>query len=74
VVAASSLVAIGIDVSRATATTTPTGDGPLAPSPLGLTFVPPKVGPITVVIAPTIIGGIVIDPGLQVTLPAVTVE
>jgi hypothetical protein len=39
---------------------------------VGMTFVPPKVGPITVGIGPITIGGKVIDPGLQVTLPAVT--
>jgi hypothetical protein len=41
---------------------------PSAGSPL-LTFTPPKVGQLIVVIGPTIIGGKVINPGLRVTGP-----
>jgi hypothetical protein len=47
-------------------------------APYTLTFVPPKVGRISVVIGPVIIGGQVISPGVhvenpQVELPTLTV-
>jgi hypothetical protein len=53
-------------VATALADTTP------APPPVGsplLTFVPPKVGPITVSIGATIIGGKIISPGVHVVMP-----
>ena len=48
------------------ATTPPAGSGPL------FTFVPPKVAPITVSIAPTFIGGQMISPGLNVATTGVS--
>ena len=48
------------------ATTPPAASGPL------LTFVPPKVAPITVSIAPTFIGGQMISPGLNVSTTGVS--
>jgi hypothetical protein len=50
---------------------------PLAPDALpatGLSFSPPEVGEISVAIGPIIIGGKMINPGLKVTKPAVTLE
>ena len=57
VVAAGSLLASGATAAGASAATTAN------------TFVPPAVGPITVDIGPTIIDGVVMDPGLHVTVP-----
>jgi hypothetical protein len=76
-VAASTLFAIGATLAGANAATkpiAPTSDRCLPPAPGDMTFVPPKVGPIGVAIGPTIIGGEVIDPGMNVTTPGVTVE
>src|SRR5258705_13276037 len=75
-VVAGSVLAIGATVAgagAATNPTTPSGGCPPSP-PNGMTFVPPKVGPIGVAIGPTIIDGKVIDPGMNVTVPGSTVE
>jgi hypothetical protein len=51
---------------------------PLAPDALPslprLSFSPPEVGEISVAIGPIILGGKMINPGLKVTKPAVSLE
>jgi hypothetical protein len=45
---------------------------PAATTPPALTFVPPAVGPIRVDIAPIVINGQVVNSGLHVLMPGVT--
>jgi hypothetical protein len=71
VVAVSTWLAIGAGVTGASAAITH-GPAPRGSAPIHMTFGPPRVGPITVSIGPTIIDGRILDPGLQVTLPGVT--
>jgi hypothetical protein len=70
--AAVGLVGVAAPVSGALADATPAAPAPLATGLPVLTFVPPKVGPITVNIGPTIIGGKVISPGVHVLMPGVS--
>jgi hypothetical protein len=65
-----SLVGLAAPVAGAVADTTPTTSAPPA-LPL-LSFVPPKVGPISVAIGPVIIGGKLISPGVNVSLPGIS--
>jgi hypothetical protein len=53
-------------VAGAVAATAPAPASPL------LTFVPPSIGPLSVYIGPTIIGGQVISPGLYVRSPGIS--
>jgi hypothetical protein len=68
--AAAGLLAIATPVAGASASTSPAASGP-PPLPT-FTFVPPRVGPISVDIGPTIINGKVVNPGLHVLKPAIS--
>jgi hypothetical protein len=76
-VAASSLLAVSAGVAGAGVSGTATDRPPAQcapPAPVDMTFVPPTVGPIGVAIGPTIIDGVVVDPGRKVSLPGATVH
>jgi hypothetical protein len=70
--AAAGVLAIATPVAGASDTTTPAASAPPSVQPPTLTFVPPRVGPLSVDIGPTVINGQMIDPGLHVLMPGVT--
>jgi hypothetical protein len=65
-------LALAAPVAGARADTTSTGPTPTAAAPVLLTFVPPRVGPISVSIAPTFLDGRLISPGVNVATPGVS--
>lgn len=67
------LLAIALPAAGASAATVPAASGPPSLQPPAFTFVPPRVGPISVDIAATIINGQVVDPGLHVLMPGSSV-
>lgn len=64
--AALSLLGLAAPMGASAAATPVASAQPAAPSPR-FTFVPPRVGPISVMIGATVIGGKVISPGLNVS-------
>jgi hypothetical protein len=61
--------ALAAHVTGARADATPTASPPPAVASPLLRFVPPRVGPISVSIAPTFIGGKMVGPGVNVSTP-----
>jgi hypothetical protein len=69
---ATGLLAIAIPVTGASAATPPAASGAPSLQPPASTFVPPSVGPLSVDIGKTIINGVVINPGVHVLKPAIS--
>jgi hypothetical protein len=62
-------LALAAPVAGARADATSTGPTPPPAAPVLLTFVPPRVGPLSVSLGQTIIDGQVISPGVSVSTP-----
>jgi hypothetical protein len=69
---AAGVLGLATPMAGASASTLPTGSGAPSLQPAAFTFVPPKVGPISVDIAPIIINGQVVNPALHVLMPGVS--
>jgi hypothetical protein len=70
---AAGLLALASSAPGASAATLPAFSWPSSFQSPVFSFVPPKVGPISVDIGPTIINGQMTDPGLHVLMPGVSV-
>jgi hypothetical protein len=69
---AAGLLGIAAPVAGASAPAPPTSSPAPSVQPAGSTFVPPKVGAISVDIAPIVINGQVVNPGVHVLKPPVS--
>ena len=69
---AAAVTAVSVLALAAPVASASTDPNPPPPASPVLTFVPPRVGPIRVDIGPTIINGKVINAGLHVLMPGVT--
>jgi hypothetical protein len=70
---AAGLLAVATPVAGASPPPGPLASGLPNLSPPAFTFVPPRVGVLSVDIGPTILNGKVIDPGLHVSTPGASV-
>ena len=71
IAAALAPLALAAPVAGASAATTPPAPAASTAGPL-LTFIPPKVAPLQVIIGATYIGGKLISPGVNVSTPGVS--
>ena len=72
VAAALAPLALTASTASASAATTPPASAPLSAAGPVLTFIPPKVSPIQVIIGGTFIGGKLISAGVNVSTPGVS--
>jgi hypothetical protein len=64
--------ALTAPIARASTTTTPPASASLSAASPVLTFIPPRVSPLQVIIGATYIGGKLISPGVNVSTPGVS--
>ncbi|MDQ1503871.1 MAG: hypothetical protein QOD57_1598 [Actinomycetota bacterium] len=69
IAAAVAPLVLAAPVARASAATTPPASAPSPAAAPVFTFIPPKVGPLQVIIGATFIGGQQISPGVNVSTP-----